>query len=775
MVIAANLGFPRIGLRRELKKVLEQFWQEKATAEELETVASGIRQRNWQIQKAAGIDHIPSNDFSLYDHVLDAAITFGAIPKRYSWHAHNQDLNLDTYFHMARGCALPDCALHEGGGVPAMEMTKWFDTNYHYIVPELSRDQSFKLRATKPVDEFKEAKALGIHTRPVLLGPVSFLLLSKIHEDDSDPLDLLDRLMPAYLELLALLKEAGCDWVQIDEPCLVLDPKQSLEAHCTKAYKQIAEIGLKVVLTTYFDRLGDNLELVFKLPVQAVHIDLTAAPGQLEAALKLLPAGMKLSAGVIDGRNIWACDLERTVSVLQDIKNKIGEDRLIFAPSCSLLHVPVDLEQETKIEPDLRSWLAFAKQKIEEVSLLKAALTGDTQAVQDKLEKNAQAIKARKTSPRVHNLDMQARITNLKEDMYQRTSPYVKRSKLQREHLNLPILPTTTIGSFPQTKEVRQTRADYRAGKINDSQYKEAMRAEIQKAIAIQEEIQLDVLVHGESERNDMVEYFAENQQGFLVTEHGWVQSYGSRYVKPPMIYGDIIRPKPITVEWSKYAQSLTKLPVKGMLTGPVTMLQWSFVRDDQPVSDTCLQLAIVIREEVADLEKAGISVIQIDEPAIREGLPLHKADWQNYLTWAVRCFRLASSGVQDRTQIHTHMCYSEFNDIIDSIAALDADVVSIETARSQLELLDAFVKFKYPNEIGPGVYDIHSPRVPPQSEMTALIKKALAIFQPEQLWVNPDCGLKTRGWDETLAALRIMVSAAKEARASIPIYQSQR
>ncbi len=771
MVIAANLGFPRIGYRRELKKVLEQYWQKKATAEELETIARSIRKRNWQMQKDAGIDHIPSNDFSLYDHVLDTAIIFGAIPKRYRWHDHGHSLNLDTYFHMARGCAQDNCQLHEGGGVPAMEMTKWFDTNYHYIVPELGADQTFKLRSTKPLDEFKEAKTLGIHTRPVLLGPISFLLLAKGHGDNLNCLDFLDRLLPVYLELLALLKDAGCDWLQIDEPCLVLDPKQNLESYCLKAYQQIAKSGLKILLATYFARLGDNLELLFKLPVNGVHLDLVAAPEQLDLALKLLPAQMKLSAGIVDGRNIWACDLERAAGVLETIKARIGEDRLIIAPSCSLLHVPVDLEQETKIEAGLHSWLAFAKQKIDEISTLNKVLNGKSQLVQNKLQENAKAIKSRKTSPRVHNQAVQARLPQLTESMYQRSEDYAKRSKLQRDHLKLPLLPTTTIGSFPQTKEIRQTRADFRSGKINANQYDEAMKAEIKRTIAIQEEIGLDVLVHGECERNDMVEYFAENQEGFLVTEHGWVQSYGSRYVKPPIIYGDIVRPKPITVEWSRYAQSLSKRPVKGMLTGPVTMLQWSFVRDDQPLAATCLQLAMVIRDEVADLEKSGISVIQIDEPAIREGLPLHKKDWPKYLEWAVRSFRFSSSGVQDRTQIHTHMCYSEFNDIIDSIAALDADVVSIETARSQLELLGAFVKFKYPNEIGPGVYDIHSPRVPPQSEMSDLIKKALSIFSPTQLWINPDCGLKTRGWDETIAALRIMVNAAKEARSSLSVY----
>jgi 5-methyltetrahydropteroyltriglutamate--homocysteine methyltransferase len=766
MVIASNLGFPRIGYRRELKKALEQYWQKKATEQELQAVARDIRKRHWLLQKEAGIDHIPSNDFSLYDHILDAAITFGAIPQRYDW-KENQ-LGLDSYFHMARGCAEDSCPLHKGGGVAAMEMTKWFDTNYHYIVPELKADQSFKLLSCKAVDEFQEAKALGVHTRPVLIGPVSFLLLSKLRQEGINPLSLLDRLLPVYKELLTLLKSAGADWVQIDEPCLVLDLDAGVEGQYLKAYKSIAESGLKVLVATYFSRVGANLELLMKLPVQAVHIDASAAPEQVDQALKVLPAEKMLSVGVVDGRNIWINNLESSLDVLEKVKKAIGAERMIVAPSCSLIHVPIDVEQEKKADPEIRQWLAFAKQKVEEVSLLAKALKDGRGSGSDKLKQNAEAIKARKTSPRVHNRAVKERMANITEDMLKRKSPYAERSRVQSERFHLPLLPTTTIGSFPQTKEVRQKRADFKAGKIDAKQYEEAMKSEIKQAIAIQEEIGIDVLVHGEAERNDMVEYFAEFIDGYVFTEHGWVQSYGSRYVKPPIIFGDIVRPKAITVTWSQYAQSLTKKPMKGMLTGPVTMLQWSFVRDDQPRSETCLQLAAYVRDEVQDLEKAGIHIIQIDEPAIREGLPLHKEDWPGYLAWAVKCFRLGASGVKDETQIHTHMCYSEFNDIIDSVAALDADVVSIETARSQLELLDAFVRFKYPNEIGPGVYDIHSPRVPPREEVAALIEKALTVLTPKQLWINPDCGLKTRRWEEVTPALHVMVEAARDARLAI-------
>jgi len=762
MVIAANLGFPRIGKRRELKKVLEQYWLNKSSEQELLDVARAIRQRNWQLQKDAGIDHIPSNDFSLYDHVLDAAITFGAIPERYN--LKGKKIGLREYFMLARGGSV------EGGAsVPAMEMTKWFDTNYHYIVPELEPDQEFLLTSCKPVEEFLEAKQLGVQTRPVILGPVSFLLLSKMRRNHADQLSLLPKLLPTYVELLGELKKAGADWVQIDEPYLVLDGKPEYEAAYKKAFAEIEKVGLKVVLTTYFSRLGKNLDWVLKLPVTGIHFDLVHGAEQLESTLKEFPKDKYFSAGVVDGHNVWINNMERTVETLERVKKAVGEEKLIVAPSCSLLHVPPDLDDENKLDPEIKQWLAFAKQKISEVTLLARALKEGKGAISTQFSANVQAIKNRAGSPRVNNEVAQKRLDNVTDAMLHRHSSYSVRSKAQRQHLQLPALPTTTIGSFPQTKEVRQLRVNLRSGKMTEAQYDQAIQEEIKKAISIQEEIGLDVLVHGEFERNDMVEYFAEFLEGYCVTEHGWVQSYGSRYVKPPIVFGDIVRPEPITVRWSSYAKSLTKKPMKGMLTGPVTMLQWSFVRDDQPRSRTCQQLALVIRDEVVDLEKAGIQVIQIDEPAIREGLPLHREDWQAYLAWAVKSFQLSSCGVGDETQIHTHMCYSEFNDIIEAVAALDADVVSIETARSQLELLDAFVRFKYPNEIGPGVYDIHSPRVPPESEMADLLDKALAVLSPSQLWVNPDCGLKTRRWEEVTPALRLMVEAARKKRATLP------
>jgi 5-methyltetrahydropteroyltriglutamate--homocysteine methyltransferase len=768
MVIAANLGFPRIGHRRELKKALEQFWSNKLGEEDLMAVGKKIRQRNWQLQKDAGIDHIPSNDFSFYDHMLDAAITFGAIPERYQF--SGESIGLKEYFVLARGGSAGE---HDEASVPAMEMTKWFDTNYHYIVPELRADQQFKLLSRKPIREFQEAKVLGFHTRPVLIGPVSFLMLSKVRQgrhENANKLSLLSSLVPAYLELLAELKIAGADWVQIDEPCLVLDPEPGLAEAFHMAYAEMAKSGLKTVLTTYFSRLGkQNLELVTSLPVAAIHLDLVHGGEQLDQALNLMPAAMKLSAGVIDGHNVWANDLTATFAKLEKIRQTLGEDRLIVAPSCSLLHVPPDLDEETKLDEELKSWLAFARQKIHEVAILAKALNSGQESVAAELAINAKAIKSRNQSPRVKNAAARERFSRINEAMLNRTSAYVARSAVQAERLKLPLLPTTTIGSFPQTKEVRQHRANFKAGKITEAQYDELMQAEIKRCVSMQEEIGIDVLVHGEFERNDMVEYFAENLDGYAVTEHGWVQSYGSRYVKPPILFGDIVRPEPMTVRWSKYAQSLTKQVVKGMLTGPVTMLQWSFVRDDQPRSQTCQQLALIIRDEVVDLENAGIRIIQIDEPAIREGLPLHKEDWQHYLDWAVKSFRLASSGVKDSTQIHTHMCYSEFNDIIDSVAALDADVVSIETARSQLELLDAFVRFEFPNGIGPGVYDIHSPRVPPEAEVLELLDHALKVLAPTQLWVNPDCGLKTRRWEEVTPALQIMVNAARKKRAALP------
>lgn len=762
MAIATNLGFPRIGARRELKKAVEAYWKGTQTETELREMGVSIRKTNWMMQKNAGIEHIPSNDFSFYDQVLDTIALFGAVPARYNFSGDTVDLT--TYFAMARG-------RQEGGvDVPAMEMTKWFDTNYHYIVPEFSADQTFRVASTKLVDEFSEAKALGIETRPVLLGPISFLLLGKTHDESVSALSLLDRLLPVYAEVLAQLKAAGASWVQLDEPCLAMDLPADAQAAYAKAFDAIANAasGLNVLVTTYFEGLRDNLSVAAKLPVQALHVDLVRAPEQLDAVLAAIPDSLTLSLGVINGRNIWKADLDVAYAMVEKAVAKLGSDRVMVAPSCSLLHTPVDLSQEDQLDDELKSWLAFSAQKIEEISALARAANGEKDAVADIFAAHRAALDERSKSPRIHNPAVKDRVASIDAAMTQRKSSYAERTKLQRPALKLPLLPTTTIGSFPQTQEVRKARADFRKGTIDRAQYDEFLKKETENTIRIQEEVGLDMLVHGEFERNDMVEYFGEKLDGFTFTRFGWVQSYGSRCVKPPVIFGDVSRPKQMTVTWSTYAQSLTDRIMKGMLTGPVTILQWSFVRDDQPRSETCHQIALAIRDEVVDLEAAGIQAIQIDEPALREGLPLRRADWKTYLDWAVESFRISAAGVKDTTQIHTHMCYSEFNDIIDSIAALDADVISIESSRSQMELLDAFVDFKYPNEIGPGVYDIHSPRVPSEEEMVALLEKALKVLSPEQLWVNPDCGLKTRGWPEVKAALIAMVNAARTVRAGL-------
>jgi len=794
MAIASNLGFPRIGYHRQLKQATEKYWAGKASAQELLDVGRSIRVQNWQIQKDAGIEHIPSNDFSFYDHILDTAVMLGAIPDHYlktstastsldhaiihgAVPAHDlegslKNSSLDISFHLARGCANEKCALHPGQTVAAWEMTKWFDTNYHYIVPTLKSDQQFQLLYQQPLWYFLEAKSQGISTRPVIIGPVSFLMLCKIEDPDTDRFTLLPSLLPVYLKLLNLLKIAGAEWVQIDEPCLILDLDSKAKQAYKDAYEYFSKSSLKLLLTAYFCRLGDNLELALNLPTAGIHLDYIAGDN-LESVASRWPQGKVLSAGVVDGRNIWVCDLERTLHLLSKMQTIVGNSNLIVAPSCSLLHVPLDLDDEKHLDKQIRPWLAFAKQKLTELSLLNTALSGDSQKVRKEFETNKLAIANHRSSPRVHNTVLKSQLANLSANQFKRNASFDKRKPLQQKLFNLPLLPTTTIGSFPQTKEIRKARADFKTGIISQEEYKQAMRAEISHALTVQNDIGLDVLVHGEAERNDMVEYFAEFLDGYVFTEQGWVQSYGSRCVKPPIIYGDIIRKQPMTVEWSVFAQEqanrlANNKPVKGMLTGPVTMLQWSFVRNDQPRSQTCQQLAWAIREEVSDLERNGIKIIQIDEPAIREGLPLKKADWQNYLNWAVQCFRLSSSSVKDETQIHTHMCYSQFNDIIESVAALDADVVSIEAARSELDLLDAFVKFKYPNDIGPGVYDIHSPRIPPELEMLELLEKALNLIDPKQLWINPDCGLKTRNWTEVIPALKNMVAATQILRARL-------
>ena len=750
MTRSANLGFPRIGLHRELKKSLELYWKGAIDAAALHATGKELRARHWRLQRDAGIDVIPSNDFAFYDHMLDMTAMLGAAPPRFAGIADPDQL----YFAMARGTK----------DAPAMEMTKWFDTNYHYIVPELHRGQTFRLASNKALEHFLEARALGIRTRPVIVGPVTWLSLGKAKDEGLDPLSLLDAVLPVYAELLATLKAAGADWAQIDEPALVLDLTDAQRKAFSHAYEVLAPIAPKIMLTTYFGALLDNTELAARLPVAGLHVDLVRAPDQLPAVLAAIPSDKVLSVGVIDGRNIWRSDLDRQLALVTSAWDGVGKDRLEIAPSCSLLHTPVDLDAETELDSELRSWLAFSKQKLEEVAALTAAMQQGRAAAKPAFDASLAAAKSHRQSPRIHKPAVEQRIaTALPLD---RASRFPVRHDKQRARFNLPKFPTTTIGSFPQTSEVREKRAAFRHGRIDQAAYASFLEAETEKAVRIQERLGLDVLVHGEFERNDMVEYFGEQLEGFAFTKNGWVQSYGSRCVKPPLIYGDVSRPAPMTVRWSAYAASLTDRPMKGMLTGPVTILQWSFVRTDQPRSATCRQIALAIRDEVLDLERAGIGIIQIDEPALREGLPLRKRDWQAYLRWAVDCFRITSSGVADETQIHTHMCYAEFNDIMPSIAEMDADVISIETSRSDMELLEAFSDFRYPNEIGPGVWDIHSPRVPSQADMETLMRKAAAGVPSERLWVNPDCGLKTRGWPEVETSLEHLVATAKALRA---------
>jgi 5-methyltetrahydropteroyltriglutamate--homocysteine methyltransferase len=761
MLKTASLGFPRIGANRELKKAVESYWKGAISADELQKAASEIKTKNWQTQKTAGISIIPSNDFSFYDHILGMIALFGAVPERFKF--SGEKIDLDLYFAMARG------AQKDGVDVTAMEMTKWFDTNYHYMVAEFKKDQKFKISCVKIFNEFLEAKKLNIETRPVILGPISFLLLGKTI-DGSDRLDLLDNLLVAYQELFKNLQEIGVKDVQIDEPFLVTDLSADAIQSYVKAYPQIKQFAgaIKLHLATYFENLGENMPLAFELETDSVHLDLVRAPEQIEQALKLVKPNQSLSLGLVDGRNIWINNLENSIAIAKKAVDKLGANRVIVAPSCSLIHVPTDLASETELDSELKSWLAFATQKLSEISAIAKAASGDSATVAALLDANKKAFAARKSSTRIHDEAVKKRVAAISENLMNRKSNFASRKKIQNNHINLPLLPTTTIGSFPQTKEVRKFRADFKAGKISAAEYEKFLQEETTRTVRLQEDLGLDVLVHGEFERNDMVEYFGEQLKGFFFTKNGWVQSYGSRCVKPPVIFGDVSRPKAMTVEWAKFAQSKTSKIMKGMLTGPITILQWSFVRDDQPRKETALQIAFAIRDEVCDLEDAGIKIIQIDEAALREGLPIHKAKWNEYLKWAVEAFRITASGVEDRTQIHTHMCYSEFNDIIKAIADMDADVISIETSRSQMELLNAFVNFKYPNEIGPGVYDIHSPRVPSQKEMEQLLQKALDVLKPEQIWVNPDCGLKTRDWPETKAALQGMVAATKAIRAQI-------
>ena len=761
MAIATNLGFPRIGPNRELKHAIESYWAGDLTQKEMLEAAGAIRRDNWQFQASQGIQHIPSNDFSLYDQMLDTSVMVGAIPSRYGH--EGKDVSLDTYFAMARG----DIGGEDRTAVSAMEMTKWFDTNYHYIVPEFQAGQTFKLSSTKPVDEFLEAKALGIHTRPVLIGPVTYLMLGKSAGTDPDPLALLESILPVYEAVLKQLAAAGADWVQVDEPTLglTLDSKQRSAYGRAFARLTAAAPTLKLLVAVYFSDLRENMRVALAMPASGLHVDLVRGPDQLDELLAKIPPEMSLSLGVVDGRNIWKNDFESSVRFVWKAVSALGTARVFVAPSCSILHSPVDLDTESALDAEMRSWMAFAKQKVHEIDVITKAVNGQRDAIADDLAKNAQARTSRRSSPRIHNPEVQARMESLTPEMYERRTPYQQRRTAQQPVLKLPAFPTTTIGSFPQTSEIRKARADHNRGRLDDAAYDKFIKKEIQAVIGFQEEVGLDVLVHGEPERNDMVEYFGEQLDGYTSTKNGWVQSYGTRCVKPPIIFGDIRRTGPMTVKWTKYAQSLSSKPVKGMLTGPVTMLQWSFVRDDQPHGTTCRQLALAIRDEVVDLEAAGTKIIQIDEPAIREGLPLRKEDWDDYLKWAVECFRLASSGVEDRTQIHTHMCYAAYNDIISAIADLDADVISMESSRSDGELLTAFSSYHYPNEIGPGVYDIHSPRVASEQEMHDLIGKALQVLSPEQIWVNPDCGLKTRKWPEVKESLEHMVKAAKALR----------
>jgi 5-methyltetrahydropteroyltriglutamate--homocysteine methyltransferase len=752
-----SLGFPRIGAERELKFAQEKHWKGALTHAELEALGAELRRQNWQRQ--AGLDLAPVGDFSFYDHVLDASFLLGNVPERAR---AGEGPPLDAYFRVARGRAAGDA----DGGVAAGEMTKWFDTNYHYIVPELSSQTVFRLDATRLLAQLAEARQAGVPAKPVIIGPVSYLWLGKT-KDGSERLSLLAKLVPLYRELLATLAREGIDWVQIDEPALVTELEPAWQQAYRTAYESLQSAGSKLLLTTYFGRLGDNLQLATSLPVDGIHLDAVSARGEVDELLASLPEGRVLSLGVVSGRNIWKADLTRTLDYLEPIARSLG-DRLWIAPSCSLLHVPVDLASEKKLDPELSSWLAFAQQKLEEVRVIGRALNEGRAVVQDALSDNARALQSRRSSPRVNNPQVRAAVEQLTPSLGQRKSAYPERAARQAQVFRLPKFPTTTIGSFPQTAQIRKSRSDFRAGKLERAQYELRMREEIERAVREQEKLGLDVLVHGEAERNDMVEYFGEQLQGYAFSELGWVQSYGSRCVKPPILFGDISRPKPMTVGWIRYAQTLTPKPMKGMLTGPVTILNWSFVRDDQPRSASCYQLALAIREEVRDLEKAGVRIIQIDEAALREGLPLRRSEWQDYLSWAVDSFRIAANGVADETQIHTHMCYSEFNDIIEAIAAMDADVITIETSRSNMELLDAFDRFEYPNQIGPGVYDIHSPNVPTEQQIVELMSKAAKRIPAQRLWVNPDCGLKTRAWEEVRPALQNMVSAAKRLRAEL-------
>ncbi len=762
MATTHNLGFPRIGANRELKFALEKYWKKESSRDELKAVGAHLRERHWKHQSR--LDLVPAGDFAFYDQVLDMSFTLGNLPERVrGFHGDA----LDNAFRVARGGSSESAEEHAAccEGVAAGEMTKWFDTNYHYIVPEFDAATQFTLDTSRLVEQLGEARALGVNAKPVIIGPVTYLWLGKA-KDDSDKLALLPRLLPVYAALLDHFAALGIEWVQIDEPALVTELDTQWRDAFVTAYDALSQRRVRLLLATYFGQLQENLDLACKLPIDGLHIDAINARDDVGAAASLLPDSSVLSVGAINGRNIWKTDLNATLDWLEPLHASLG-DRLWIAPSCSLLHTPVDLASEMKLDAEIRSWLAFALQKLDELDVLARALNDGRASVADALACNAAAIASRRASSRVHNPAVKEALTKIDATLGQRASAYETRAQKQAAMLALPAYPTTTIGSFPQTNEIRHARRQFRSGQLDTATYRAAMEREITRAVKEQEALGLDVLVHGEAERNDMVEYFGERLDGYAFSEFGWVQSYGSRCVKPPILFGDISRPKPMTVEWTRYAQAQTRKPMKGMLTGPVTILNWSFVRDDQPRSESCRQLALAIRAEVLDLEEAGVRVIQIDEAALREGLPLRRAQWDGYLRWAVEAFRIAANGVRDETQIHTHMCYSEFNDIIASIADMDADVITIETSRSDMELLEAFDHFKYPNQIGPGVYDIHSPNIPSEAQIVALMTKAAERIPRERLWVNPDCGLKTRQWGEVIPALRNMVAAAHTLRAS--------
>jgi 5-methyltetrahydropteroyltriglutamate--homocysteine methyltransferase len=753
MTIAHNLGFPRIGAQRELKRAVEAYWQGRLGEAELLAIGQTLRARHWALQHDAGMKLIPVGDFAWYDQMLNMTALLGAAPARFKF---PQTLSLAEYFQLARGNAEQ----------PAMEMTKWFDTNYHYLVPEFLVNTDFSLSSEWLFEEVAEAQALGIVAKPVLIGPLTYLYLGKEKQSGLNRLDLLPRILPVYQKILARLQAQGVEWVQIDEPILALDlPPEWLTIFST-TYAALTASAPKILLVTYFDSVADHADLLKALPVAGLHIDIVRAPHQADVFARDYPENKILSVGIVDGRNIWRNNIAASLQILDGLRECLGE-RLWVAPSCSLQHVPVDLAQEAKLDKTIKSWLAFATQKLDEVVTLAHGVQHGKASIAPQLAQSLKAGESRIYSPLIFKREVRQRMSSLKPSDDRRMSPFAKRIAAQQAQLKLPVFPTTTIGSFPQTAAIRQQRAAYKQGKLSDAEYQAAMQAEIRHAVEIQERLGLDVLVHGEAERNDMVEYFGEQLQGFCFSEFGWVQSYGSRCVKPPIIYGDVSRPQAMTVAWSCYAQSLTKKPLKGMLTGPITILQWSFVRNDISRADAALQIALAIRDEVRDLEQAGITIIQIDEAALREGLPIKRRDWAHYLAWSVRAFRVATSDVADTTQIHTHMCYSEFNDILPAIAAMDADVITIETSRSDMELLDAFSAFNYPNDIGPGIYDIHSPRVPSKAEMLHLMHKARAVIAPERLWINPDCGLKTRGWIEVEAALKNMVQVAHELRAA--------